>query len=85
MDAVGADHDVGLDRAAVGKARHRAALAVSTADAALAEPDLGRLERAAQHVEQIGAVHGEIGRAEFLAEIAAARCAKCDGRSSSSG
>ena len=41
-------------------------------DAALAEPDVGRLQRAAQHVEQVGAVHGEVGRAEFLAEIAAA-------------
>ncbi len=72
MDAVGADHDIGLDRAAVGKARHRAALAGLDAAAALAEPDLGRCERLAQQVEQIGAVHGEVRRAEFLAEVAAA-------------
>ena len=72
MDAVGADHDIGLDRAAVGKARHRAALVGLDADAALAEPELGRCERLAQQIEQIGAVHGEIRRAEFLAEVAAA-------------
>ncbi len=72
MDAVGADHDIGLDRAAVGKARHRAALAGLDAAAAFAEPDLARCEGLVQQVEQIGAVHGEIRRAELLAEVAAA-------------
>ena len=59
MNAVGADHDIGLDRAAVGKLRGGRPLAVVArvdADAAFAEPDVGRLQRVPQHVEQIGAM-----------------------------
>jgi uncharacterized protein (DUF2336 family) len=69
----GADDDVGLDFAAVGEARRRAASARRHRDAAHAEPDLGRLQRAGEHVEQIGAVHREVRRAERLAVIAAAQ------------
>ena len=49
--------DVGFDRTAVGEARHRRSLAALDRDAAGAEADVGRLERAAQHVEQVGAVY----------------------------
>src|SRR5262245_1310376 len=70
MNAVGADDDVGLDLAAVGQARHRAAIACFNRDAASAEADVGRLERAAQHVEQVGTVHRDVRRAELLAERA---------------
>src|SRR5262249_52457862 len=70
MNAIGADDDVGLDLAAVGKARHRAAIACFNRDAASSEADVGRLERATQHVEQVGAVHRDVRRAELLAKRA---------------
>ena len=56
MNAVGADDDVGLDLAA-GKARHPAATALFDGDAAGSKMEIDRFERAAQHVEQAGAVH----------------------------
>src|SRR5262245_45462824 len=70
MNAIGADYDVGLDLAAVGKAHHRATIACFNRDAARSEADVGRLERAAQHVEQVGAVHRDVRRAELLAKCA---------------
>jgi len=72
MNAVSADDDVGLDLAAVGKARHPAAITIFDGDAAGSKTEIGRLERAAQHVEQVGAVHRQVGRAELLAERASA-------------
>ena len=36
-----------------------------------AEAKLRRLERGAQNFEQVGAVHGQIWRAELLAEVTA--------------
>jgi len=57
MNAVGADDDVGLNLAAVGKARHPAATALFDGDAAGSKMEIDRFERAAQHVEQAGAVH----------------------------
>ena len=57
MNAVGTDDDVGLDLAAVGKARHPAAIALFDGDAAGSKMEIDRFERAAQHVEQAGAVH----------------------------
>src|SRR5215472_18387639 len=73
MNAIGADDDVGLDLAAVGKARHPAAIALFDGDAAGSKTEIDRLERAAQHVEQVGAVHRQVRRAELLAERASAR------------
>jgi hypothetical protein len=72
MNAVGADDDVGLDLAAVGKARHSAAIAPFDGDAAGSKTEIDRLERAAQHVEQVGAVHRQVRCAELLAERALA-------------
>jgi hypothetical protein len=54
MNAVGADDDVGLDLAAVGKAHHPAAIALFDGDAAGSKAKIDRPERAAQHVEQVG-------------------------------
>lgn len=71
MNAVGADRDIGLDRAAVGKARRGGMRAAVDADAAGAEAQLRRLERRRQNVQQVGTVHGKIRRAEFLSEVAA--------------
>src|SRR5262245_32755147 len=48
----------------------RAAIACFNRDAASTEADVGHLERAAQHVEQVGAVHRDVRRAELLAECA---------------
>src|SRR5579862_538093 len=45
VNTVCADHDVGLDFAAVGKARYRNAVASLDRDAALADTDVGRLQR----------------------------------------
>ncbi len=72
MYAVGADDDVGLDLAAVGKAHHPAAIALFDGDAAGSKTEINRLERAAQHAEQVGAVHRQVRRAELLAECASA-------------
>src|SRR5439155_12040473 len=72
MNPVGADDDVRLDLAAVGKARYGAAIARFDSDAASSKTKIDRLERAAQHVEQVGAVHGQVRRAELLAECASA-------------
>src|SRR5215470_3604955 len=72
MNAVSADDDVGLDLAAVGKARDRAAITFFHGDAAGSKTEIDRLERAAQHVEQVGAVHCQVRRAELLAERASA-------------
>ena len=47
----------GLNLAAVGKARHPAATALFDGDAAGSKMEIDRFERAAQHVEQAGAVH----------------------------
>src|SRR5262245_45853917 len=57
MTAVGADDDIGLDLAAVGKDPHPAAIALFDGDAASSKMEIDRFERAAQHVEQVGAVH----------------------------
>src|SRR6266545_7871083 len=72
MNAVGADDDVGLDLAAVGKTRHGAAIALFGGDAAGSKTEIDRLERAAQHAEQVGAMHRQMRRAELLAERASA-------------
>jgi hypothetical protein len=72
MNAVSPDDDVGLDLAAVGKARHPAAITFFDGDAAGSKTEIDRLERAAQHVEQVGAVHRQVRRAELLAERASA-------------
>src|SRR5262245_46758097 len=72
MNAVGADDDVGLDLAAVGKAHHPAAITLFDGDAAGSKTEIDSLERAAQHVEQVGAVHRQVRRAELLAERASA-------------
>jgi hypothetical protein len=66
MNAVGADDDVGLDFAAIGKARHPAAIARFGGDAAGSKTEIDRLERAAQHVEQVRAVHHQVRRAKLL-------------------
>jgi hypothetical protein len=71
VNAIGADHEIGFDLAAVGKARHRGAAARLGADATMSEAKLRGLERAGEHVEQVGAMHAEIWRAEFVPEIAA--------------
>src|SRR5215472_16378390 len=68
MNAVGADDDVDLDFAAVGKARHPAAIALFDGDAAGPKTEINRLERAAQHVEQVRAVHRQVGRTKLLTE-----------------
>src|SRR6516162_4400795 len=70
MNAVGANDDVGLDLAAVGKAHHPAAITLFDRDAAGSKTEIDRFERAAQHVEQVGAVHRQVRRAELLAERA---------------
>jgi hypothetical protein len=72
MNAVGADNDVGLDLAAVGKAHHPAAIALFDGNVTGSKAEIDRLERAAQHVEQVGAVHRQVRRAELLAERASA-------------
>src|SRR5262249_61200659 len=72
MNAVGADDDIGLDPAAVGKARPPAAIAPFDGDAAGSKMEIDRFERAAQHVEQVGAVYRQVRRAELLAECASA-------------
>jgi hypothetical protein len=72
MNPVGADDDVGFDLAAVGKARHGAAITRFDGDAAGSKTEIDRLERAAQHAEQVGAVHRQVRRAELLAERASA-------------
>jgi hypothetical protein len=72
MNAVGADDDVGLDLAAVGKAHHPAAMALFDGDAAGSKAEIDRLERAPQHVEQVRAVHRQVGRAKLPAERAPA-------------
>jgi len=72
MNAVSADDDVGLDLAAVGKARYPTAITLFDGDAAGSKTEIDRLERAAQHVEQVGAVHRQVRRAELLAERASA-------------
>src|SRR5262245_1243946 len=72
MNAVGADDDIGLDLAAVGKARHPAAIALFDGDAASSKMEIDRFERAAQYVEQVRAVHCQVRRAKLLAERASA-------------
>src|SRR5262249_27194426 len=72
MNAAGADDDIGLDLAAVGKARHPAAIAPFDGDAAGSKMEIDRFERAAQHVEQVRAVYRQVRRAELLAECASA-------------
>src|SRR5262249_2639914 len=72
MNAVGADNDVGLDLGAVGKARHPAPIALLDGDAAGPKTQIDRLERTAQHVEQVGAMHSQVRRTELLAERASA-------------
>jgi hypothetical protein len=56
MNAVGADEDIGFDLAAVGKARGGSAAARFDANAAQAEADVARSQRAGQNAEQVGAV-----------------------------
>src|SRR5262249_52500247 len=72
MNAVGADDDVSLDLAAVGKTRDGAAIALFGGDAAGSKTEIDRLEPAAQHVEQVGAVYRQVRRAELLAERSSA-------------
>ena len=73
MDAVGADHDVGLDLAAVGKARHRVAGAALDRTVRRPERMSVDLSAPAQDGEQIGAMHREVGGAELFPEIAPSR------------
>src|SRR5215813_9496034 len=68
MNAVGADDDIGLDLAAVGKAHHPTAIALFDGDAAGSKTEIDRLERAAHDGEQVRAVHRQVGRARLLAE-----------------
>src|SRR5262252_6618672 len=68
MNAVGADDDIGLDLAAVGKTRHPAAITHFDGDTAGSKTEIDRLERAAQHVEQVGTVHRQVRRAKLLTE-----------------
>src|SRR5437660_708270 len=70
MNAIGADDDVGLDLAAVRKAHYPAAIALFDGDAAGSKAEVNRLKRAAQHVEQVRAVHRQVRRAKLLAERA---------------
>ena len=65
-DAVGADHRVGLDLAAVGKARHRAVLGRGRADAIGVEMDRSVRQRVPQQLMQVRAVQRRIGCAVFL-------------------
>ena len=73
MNTVGADDDVGLDRIAVGKACDRSAVTAFDRDAAAAVVQVRGLERIRQDVEQVGAMHREVRRTEFLMKIRAAR------------
>ena len=71
MDAVGAEHHIGLDLAPTGKPRHRRIAARLGTEALMVNVDvrLGR-EREQQPV-QVGAVRGVVGRAVLLAHVAA--------------
>ncbi len=86
-NAVGADDNIGLDHAAVGKMRPGGGAAVAGLDrgAARAEMEDAVGELPAQHLQEIGAVEGEMRRPEPLAEQAPMRrwremtrpCANC--------
>src|SRR5262249_18906771 len=71
-NAVGADDDVGLDLAPARKTHTPAAIALFDGDAAGSKAEVNRLKRAAQHVEQVRAVHRQVRRAKLLAERASA-------------
>src|SRR6516225_2371094 len=73
MNAVGADDNVGFDIAAVGQSCHSTAIASFDADAVGSKPDIDPLEGTAKGVEQVGAVHRHIRRAELPAERAPTR------------
>src|SRR5262249_29350037 len=64
MNPIGADDDIGLDLAAVGKAHHPTAIALFDGDAAGSKTEIDRLERAAHDGEQVRAVHRQVGRAK---------------------
>ena len=70
MNAVGADHEVRFDLAAIGKTRNGAVCARCDRYAAQPKPDVGRPQRARQNLEQIGAINRNARRAEFLAIVA---------------
>jgi hypothetical protein len=64
VDAVSAHNDVGLDLAAVCEARDREIAVGPHPGASLAQGDQAGRQRAGQHVEEIGPVHGRAGDAE---------------------
>ena len=65
-DAVGADDEIGVDLRAVGEARSRAVAAGLDVGAARAEMNdvVGQL--LPQDLDQVGAMHRQVGRAELL-------------------
>ncbi len=76
MNAVGPDDNVRFDLLAVGKTGAGAPLAGIDADAARAKMNDGIGKLPVQQVDQIGAMHGEIRRAEFSGIGALARHAR---------
>jgi len=70
MNAVGANHEVRFDLAAIGKTRNGAVCARCDRDAAQPKPDVGRPQRVRQNPQQIGAMNRDARRAEFLAIVA---------------
>jgi hypothetical protein len=70
MNAVGANHEVRFDLAAIGKTRNGAVCARCDRDAAQPKPDVGRSQPVRQNPEQIGAMNRDARRAEFLAIVA---------------
>ena len=79
-DAVGADHGVGFDLAAIGKARHRDVVTRRRADAILAEMDDPVGQRLVQDALQVGAMRREIGRSVFGLGHAPERSARAQAR-----
>ena len=75
-DAVGGNHHVGLDFAAIGEARHCGSTDRIGADAMRAEMERRIARGAAQQVVQVGAVRRHIGRAIFFARHCLERLAK---------
>src|SRR5262245_7367681 len=64
-DAVGADDQVGFDHASVGEARACLSRAGLDLDAAGAEMEKLARQLPAQHLDQVGAMHRQIGRPEL--------------------
>src|SRR5580698_429651 len=71
MNAVGANYDVGFDRATIGEADNGRLFIAFDADAAGVKAKLRCLERRRKHFEQICAMDRKIWCAEFLAKVSA--------------